>query len=679
MSSAALAQSVTIPDSGLEAAIRDQLNKPTGDLTITDLESLSSLDASSRGIRQIDGLEAARNLRILNLMDNRLVELTLDEGLSGLASLNMDDNLLTTVALPVTMQDLTQLSILRNNMESITLPEEADKLTHLSLAANHLTEVALPGNLGNLQSLSLRENQLVRLVMPKIMNSLTSLDLVGNQLTSLTLPREMHSITRLSLTLNKLTTLTLPENLDALQTLGLRDNQLEALVLPNRMDNLRTLQLSFNRLSSLALPDRMNNLTFLGLTGNQLQTLRLPTEMDNLKNLGIRDNQLSALVLPERLEYLNVLTVANNQLTSLRFPAVMDNLVTLHINGNQLTGVVLPESMRNLQQFDAQVNQLAFLVFPPEMNNLKSLSLLANQLIDLVLPMELDNLTTMALASNPSLATVVMPRELFDVPALAPSIEALEALGTEILVFTSTKDTDGDGVSDDIEAGIGEYEIVEGVFTWPEARDDAEARGGHLATITSRAELDHLKMTLGSDQGLWLGGTDEAQEGDWMWITQEPWSFTHWHPGEPNNAGGDQGYLWMGFGDEPAGLFWGDVDESSPNVTGYLLERGFVTDPSNPDTDGDGVGDGEEIRLGTSPIDPEAFPFPYLTAGDYSSSEGFAITLVVEPGTYTIEATNDLVEWTPLFTVDIQASPFEFRDVTAVDHPRRRLYRVTRQ
>ena len=44
MASLAPAQTVDIPDPGLHAAIRTALNKPTGDITIADMESLTVLD-----------------------------------------------------------------------------------------------------------------------------------------------------------------------------------------------------------------------------------------------------------------------------------------------------------------------------------------------------------------------------------------------------------------------------------------------------------------------------------------------------------------------------------------------------------------------------------------------------------------------------------------------------------
>lgn len=82
------------------------------------------------------------------------------------------------------------------------------------------------------------------------------------------------------------------------------------------------------------------------------------------------------------------------------------------------------------------------------------------------------------------------------------------------------------------------YQAVSGTFTWPQAKADAESRGGHLATITSQAEFDYVR-SLGvlPSEGYWLGATDEANPGVWVWVTGEPWSFTAWASGEPNSLG----------------------------------------------------------------------------------------------------------------------------------------------
>ena len=69
-------------------------------------------------------------------------------------------------------------------------------------------------------------------------------------------------------------------------------------------------------------------------------------------------------------------------------------------------------------------------------------------------------------------------------------------------------DTDGDGRSDREEiVGIKSYELIDANFTCAQARDNAQVRGGHLATITSQREQDLITSLVGSNNA-WLGGTD---------------------------------------------------------------------------------------------------------------------------------------------------------------------------
>lgn len=70
-------QGASIPDPGLNAAIRAALNRPLGPLTEQDLLSLTNLDASRRNVGSIDGLEAARNLASLDLQINSITNFSL--------------------------------------------------------------------------------------------------------------------------------------------------------------------------------------------------------------------------------------------------------------------------------------------------------------------------------------------------------------------------------------------------------------------------------------------------------------------------------------------------------------------------------------------------------------------------------------------------------------------------
>lgn len=78
--------------------------------------------------------------------------------------------------------------------------------------------------------------------------------------------------------------------------------------------------------------------------------------------------------------------------------------------------------------------------------------------------------------------------------------------------------------------------------SWKEARKLAEALGGHLATISDENENTFVgKLARKNGAGnVWIGLSDEANEGSFIWVTGEPLAFTKWRSGEPNNNSAEQ-------------------------------------------------------------------------------------------------------------------------------------------
>jgi|GEM_PF-5305964 len=119
-------------------------------------------------------------------------------------------------------------------------------------------------------------------------------------------------------------------------------------------------------------------------------------------------------------------------------------------------------------------------------------------------------------------------------------------------------------------------------LTWDEARAAAEALGGYLATLTSQQEQDFLVASFPEIQlGRWWIGAyqdnadpDADPAGEWRWVTGEPWSYTNWYPGEPNDSVGveDWGMVWHD------GL-WNDC-VGGCNSLGYIVE--FEPGPPPP-------------------------------------------------------------------------------------------------
>jgi hypothetical protein len=65
------------------------------------------------------------------------------------------------------------------------------------------------------------------------------------------------------------------------------------------------------------------------------------------------------------------------------------------------------------------------------------------------------------------------------------------------------------------------YAICTEQKTWHEARDYSESLGGYLARIESPNEMAFIANLGGSTRGLYLDGTDENEEGIWMFSNGE--------------------------------------------------------------------------------------------------------------------------------------------------------------
>lgn len=113
--------------------------------------------------------------------------------------------------------------------------------------------------------------------------------------------------------------------------------------------------------------------------------------------------------------------------------------------------------------------------------------------------------------------------------------------------------------------GNGFYYALTQPMTWHAAEAQAKTWGGHLVTIRSKAEHDWLWKQFAAE--VWIGYSDAAQEGTWVWTSGETSSYTNWASGQPDNAGNTEHYahLWA-----QRGGAWNDDDASS------TLRRGLV-------------------------------------------------------------------------------------------------------
>lgn len=115
------------------------------------------------------------------------------------------------------------------------------------------------------------------------------------------------------------------------------------------------------------------------------------------------------------------------------------------------------------------------------------------------------------------------------------------------------------------------YLLVDKVedLSWVKAKQQCEDRGAHLAVVTTAEEAAFV-TTLCDGRYMYLGASDAAKEGTWVWVDGSAWQFTNWLDGQPNDYTGAENYLATYDDGE-----WVDVDGSGDDFwmpTGYICE-----------------------------------------------------------------------------------------------------------
>jgi curved DNA-binding protein CbpA len=87
------------------------------------------------------------------------------------------------------------------------------------------------------------------------------------------------------------------------------------------------------------------------------------------------------------------------------------------------------------------------------------------------------------------------------------------------------------------------YKLVRQPLTWREAVLECERLGGSLCSVESAEEHQFLVDHVLDGQSAWLGGTDVSSEGLWTWINGQPFTFTKWAEGAPQNEDDAQHHL----------------------------------------------------------------------------------------------------------------------------------------
>jgi Leucine-rich repeat (LRR) protein len=107
------------PDDSLEIAVRNALGKQSEEILLSDLASLTVLSASSRGIKDLSGIELCTNLIDLDLSNNQITDIYPISSLINLTVLNLDTNWIVDISAISELTNLSWLDLQGNDIGDI--------------------------------------------------------------------------------------------------------------------------------------------------------------------------------------------------------------------------------------------------------------------------------------------------------------------------------------------------------------------------------------------------------------------------------------------------------------------------------------------------------------------------------------------------------------------------------
>ena len=399
---------VSIPDPGLEAAVRADISKPTGDLTALDMAKVRNIFAGNSSVATLSGLEHAYNLGYAEIANNNVTDLTPLSNLSKLYYLRVDGNSITSLA---PLANVTSLQTLRfgNNMVSSLAPLSGltdlreisgwgNQITDLSpisglttletltLSANPLTSMTGIENLTNLGSVNFSQNAISDLSPLSGLTGIFSLEMSSCQITDLSPISGLTNIQYLGLNFNSsLANLSPLSNMTGMRDLSAVSCNISDLTPLTNMTQMFHLWLYNNDISSVAPLSGMTDMEEMSLFGNNISDLSPLSGMTKMTRLFLYDNTFSDLSPLSGMTQMTELSIGNNtNITSVSALSGMTQMVTLTFWHAMVSDLSPLSGMTMLSTLDASENPVVNISTLQGLEALTSLNLSYTDVVDLL-------------------------------------------------------------------------------------------------------------------------------------------------------------------------------------------------------------------------------------------------------------------------------------------------------
>lgn len=337
---------VTFKDKNLEQEIRDEIEKPSGDIYQSDVDYITELYMVNNKIKDLSGVENLTNFKQLNLRENEINDISQLKNLVNLQSIDLSHNEINDINALKNLTNLKKLNLGNNKVRDISVLSKLTNLQELNLGYvpyhdfetpdpeanyNEISDISALKNLTNLQTLNLGYAKIKDINDLKGLSNLQTLDLSGNKISDISgivnILKELTNLNQLNLSTNEISNIDELDKLTNLKMLSLNSNKISNISTLKGLSNLQTLDLSSNQISDTASSlKELINLNDLNLSNNQISDIGEFNKLTNLKTLDLYYNKISDVSALKGLSNLQMIDLSHNEISDV---SVFKNLINL--------------------------------------------------------------------------------------------------------------------------------------------------------------------------------------------------------------------------------------------------------------------------------------------------------------------------------------------------------------
>ncbi|MBE7150853.1 internalin, partial [Bacillus mycoides] len=229
---------------------RDNLDAPITKKDLLQVKSLIVVEAKSKGIKDISGLEYMTNLESLKLEEVKLENIQFISKLRQLKSVSITYSELEDIGPLAELEHIETLSLRNNKISDLNPLSKMKNVKILDVNSNHIKDIKPLFTVTSLKTLTVANNQISNDNLEGIeqLKNVKKLSLSNNGLTNIEHITAMKKLVELDLSKNELENITPLSKLSTVQALNLEENYISDITPLSKLTGLYNLNLGSNEI-----------------------------------------------------------------------------------------------------------------------------------------------------------------------------------------------------------------------------------------------------------------------------------------------------------------------------------------------------------------------------------------------------------------------------------------------